>query len=384
MRIPKYKLMIDEIKAKVNSGELKPHDYLGTQVDLAKKYRTSEITSRRALDELSNEGIVYRVKGKGTYIQEGTNSQREPGQAKSAQPGNESADGSSWSGRGTPIHHIYVVSSLATFPEHIRTMLTNRYFIDTWRAMAMSCQQQNIGISMIANSEVPEEPEPGTAFVFMLSPSDHSEVAPIVKRLQGSVVTIHGYFPHLEAPYVICDNLTGGYTATHHLIAQGHKDIAVILTGTSMVGLNQEFSLRFQGHRLAMQQHSLPVREDYVILTEGDDESAGYDATMRLLQLPSRPTAVFYSTDRKAAGGLFALHSLGIGVPEEMSVIGYDDQYFSEYLMPPLTTVNQNAERIGKRAIELLLANARTGKKLKDEIVPTLVVRNSVGPPPQV
>ena len=146
---------------------------------------------------------------------------------------------------------------------------------------------------------------------------------------------------------------------------------------------NQEFMLRFQGYKLAMEQHRLPIKDEYVMFMEKDDENAGFVAMEALLKLKEPPTAVFFSTDIKALGASYSLLINNVSVPGEMSIVGYDDQYFSENLFPALTSINQNADKIGLRALQLLLEHAKTTTFIKEEVVPTLIVRETVGPPRQ-
>lgn len=359
-REPIFQTIIDDVINKIARKELKPHDYIGTQIDLARSYETSETTSRKALERLVQQGLIYRIKKKGTFI-------------------SENASEMHLSSIKSPlIDQICFVVNF--FPFY--NILENRFFIDVWKAVSDACSALNIPLTFIPSieSKMPDNPHAG--FIMMLPPD--TDQAEFVRIIDGKrpFVAIHGYFPHLPVPYIIGDNVSGGYLATQHLISQGHREIAIVLTGKSMMKLNQEFSFRYQGYKLAMEQHKYRLNEEHILIIDSDDEKAGYVATEKLLSLSNRPTAIFFSSDKKALGGLYALHAHHIHVPREISLIGYDDQYFTGMTKPAITTMNQNAAKIGERAVELLLLHSTTKQILKEEIPPCLIVRDSVGPGP--
>jgi len=197
------------------------------------------------------------------------------------------------------------------------------------------------------------------------------------------MVTVHFFYPHLGIPYVIVDNLTGGYLATHHLISLGHRDIGMILPGDSIVDINQEFSLRLQGYRLALSQHQIPFNQELVAVIPGENfADTGYQGFKALMSLEQPPTAVFAASDLKAIGAMNAAREMGIRVPEDVSVMGYDDLAMSEFANPALSTVNQNTRKLGERAAEILLFELKEGEdgQIREEIVPTVIVRDSTAP----
>jgi LacI family repressor for deo operon, udp, cdd, tsx, nupC, and nupG len=193
------------------------------------------------------------------------------------------------------------------------------------------------------------------------------------------MINVSFYYPHLLIPYVLVDSLTGGYLATQHLLELGHKRIGIILTGKSTIELNQEFSLRLQGYKLALSQHQIPIDPELICILEGkhEAEEMGYKGCKQLLSIADPPTAIFSTSDYKAIGVYKAARDCGISIPDELSVVGYDNVTLSKYVAPPLTTVNQNSKKLGQRAVELLLNEYNDLSRLKDEIVPSLIVRGS-------
>ncbi|AUY54731.1 substrate-binding domain-containing protein, partial [Streptomyces sp. CB01881] len=136
---------------------------------------------------------------------------------------------------------------------------------------------------------------------------------------------------------------------------------------------------REEGWRRTLQAAGAPVPD-----VERGDWSArsGYQAGLRIAQLPD-VTAVFCANDHMALGLLRALHEAGRAVPEEISVVGFDDIPEAAYFIPPLTTVRQDFGELGRRALELLVAELEGGAKpspTHERIPPELVLRRSVGP----
>jgi LacI family repressor for deo operon, udp, cdd, tsx, nupC, and nupG len=110
-----------------------------------------------------------------------------------------------------------------------------------------------------------------------------------------------------------------------------------------------------------------------------ENEIMGYQAFQLIADLPNPTTAIFATSDYKAIGVLKAAKERGISVPEDLSVIGYDNNMISQFTSPFLTTIKQNSNLLGKKAVELLIFEQQLGN-MRDEIVPELIIRNSTGP----
>jgi DNA-binding LacI/PurR family transcriptional regulator len=175
-------------------------------------------------------------------------------------------------------------------------------------------------------------------------------------------------------PLVQVDNRLGGRLATQHLIDLGHDRIAHV-TGARTLRISED---RLAGFRDALA--AIGVTPDPRLVAEGGfTEEGGYDATRTLLETGEEFTAVFAANDLSALGVLHALAESGRRVPEDVSVVGFDDLRLSAYTTPPLTTIRQPAAEIGQRATELLidLTHGRRVRKLRHLLEPELVVRAS-------
>lgn len=218
------------------------------------------------------------------------------------------------------------------------------------------------------------------------------------KRVDGILVMCSEYredafalFKSTDVPMVIMDwgpnedqsdriidhCLEGGYLAARHLIENGHKDIAIIagyLYKTTA-------KARYDGFVKAMKEAGLPIRSEWVLENDFQPEG-GYESMNYILKQKTLPTAVICGCDMMALGVISAITEKGLQVPQDISVIGYDNIHSSRFFAPPLTTIHQSKIRLGEMALELLLERIKnsdivhTPKVL--EFHPELVVRKSV------
>ncbi|MEI7845912.1 MAG: LacI family DNA-binding transcriptional regulator [Chloroflexota bacterium] len=193
-------------------------------------------------------------------------------------------------------------------------------------------------------------------------------------KMNFPVVVMDRDFPELAMDVVLADNLQGGYLATKYLISLGHTRIGCI-AGQSNVTPS---ALRVKGYMRAMEEANLPVLRELIINGDFHPES-GWQVTHHMLSMENRPTAIFSCNDLMAIGVLRAAAELGLSVPHDLSVVGYDDINLASYVIPPLTTVNQDKNEMGLAALKLLLA--RIEKKYVDPqrtLLPvSLVIRGS-------
>ncbi len=358
---PKYQFIVDDMKAKIKSGEISADEPIPSQIELAKHYQTSEITSRRALTELANEGLIYRVKGKGSFVN------KDFAEAVTQE--------------NSRIRTIYLVHQ--NVPLHL---FSYGFFGDMLRGLYEQCEAYRVAFRLWNIAEKgalpPNEEHNGLVLLPAFQDTEYITAEAIAgwKRENRKFVTTHYYFPHLQIPYVIVDNMTGGYLATQHLLSIGHRRIGIVLTGNSPVDINQEFSLRLQGYKLALQQYQIEFDPSLVVIMAGDSEDAesGAQGFDRLMDLAQPPTAVFMTSDIKAIGAMHAAERRGLDIPGDISFVGYDDLNIGNYLHPGLTTINQNTYLMGRKAAEFLWEwdNGSAGFR-KEEIVPSLIVRDS-------
>ncbi|WP_114497409.1 LacI family DNA-binding transcriptional regulator [Fontibacillus phaseoli] len=172
------------------------------------------------------------------------------------------------------------------------------------------------------------------------------------------------------APYVKVDDRKAAYDAACYLIRRGHREIAMIGGGESDLIAGRP---RYEGFRQALRDHGLPLREDHV-LDGGFTFEGGCRAAERLLTAAPEVTAVFAAGDEMAIAVISMAAKLGIAVPGRLSVIGYDNLKLAEMSNPPLTTVAQPLQEMGRLASEKLIAMLDNGETAFSEIVPHRVI----------
>jgi LacI family transcriptional regulator len=179
-------------------------------------------------------------------------------------------------------------------------------------------------------------------------------------------------------PSVVATNERGAYDATSYLIRVGHRRIGFI-TGALDLPCARD---RQAGYRRALQEHGLP--HDPGLIQEGNFfQPQGFSAAYRLLEQPAAPTAIFASNDVTAFGAMEAAHEFRRRIPEDLSIVGFDDIPQAAQVHPLLSTVRQPLEEMGRLATRMLL-EILDGQphRARVELSTELVIRQSSGPPP--
>jgi len=184
--------------------------------------------------------------------------------------------------------------------------------------------------------------------------------------------------PSTRVTSVGSTNFTGGLTATEHLLVLGHRRIGYV-GGPASATCNHA---RMHGYRAAMEADGAPVPPGYVT-TGLFDYANGVAKGGAMLDLPEPPTAIFAGCDEIALGVFEAARARGLRVPQDLSVVGFDDTQLARIASPPLTTVRQSLREIGAVGLRtaLRLAAGETIGSHHVELATTLVVRGSTAPP---
>ena len=196
----------------------------------------------------------------------------------------------------------------------------------------------------------------------------------------GSVVFVDECVPGLDAPFVHAANRRGARLVAQELLHRGHRHIGIV-AGPNWLWTGQD---RLAGYREAIAAACLDP--DEVPIFAGDySEQAGYRGTEELLRT-SRPclTGIIYANDLMAIGGMRYLAEQGIGIPDDISIVGFDDISSAQYMAPPLTTVAQPGVAMGEAAAKLLLHQIGMIEKPETISFPTEIkIRQSVAEPPK-
>ncbi len=220
----------------------------------------------------------------------------------------------------------------------------------------------------------------GIVLLASMSPFGTEVLSSKSQRTLPIVIGCETVSPELEGfPGVHSDNVAAAREATDYLLKLGHRKIAFIY-GQEKSLLTQD---RERGYRSSMSDAGISIEEGWV--SEGKLTIEGaIQATRGLLEHPRRPTAIFCANDEMAMGCLHQIRLAGLKVPEDISVVGFDDIRYAAISNPPLTTIRQPAEEIGERVMRRLLREIEEGRSTnaEHEIVPhKLIIRESAAPP---
>ena len=171
-------------------------------------------------------------------------------------------------------------------------------------------------------------------------------------------------------------NWNGGLLATRHLLSLGHRRIGVI--GGPIDTMCSR--ARLSGFRAAMEEAGAPVCEELIVAGDFERDS-GLHGGQELLDRPDRPTAIFAANDLMAFGVYEAARLAGLSIPDDLSVIGYDDLTMAAWAGPPLTTIRQPLEEMGRQAAQMVLDLDDTAPAPRVDLAIDLVVRDSTAPP---
>jgi LacI family transcriptional regulator len=267
---------------------------------------------------------------------------------------------------------------------------SNSYFAEVARSIERVAFEQRFSVSLGYSAYEPERElqyaerllsERAAGVIWVPSTAD-SRVAQRLRAHGVPLVLLDRNVPGQEdLPTIDVDNFRGAYLATEYLIRQGHRRIAHI-TRRNELGHSSE---RLRGYCEALRDNGVRVDES-LIRREGFDQRAGRDCTLGLLGERPAPTAIFAYNDVSAVGVLRAAYERNVRVPQELSVVGFDDITEASFTCPALTTVAQPKSELGRIGAELLLRLIRGeqpghGERITEGV--SVVVRESSGPAPQ-
>ncbi|AQY52067.1 LacI family transcriptional regulator [Listeria weihenstephanensis] len=178
---------------------------------------------------------------------------------------------------------------------------------------------------------------------------------------------------HREEGNIFIDDYEGGYMATEYLISLGHTQIGIITSDDSFYSVEE----RLQGYLACLEKHQVPGESAWI--SEGDQTMAGGYFAAKQLLTTTEITALFVTNDQMAVGAYRAALELGIHIPNDLSIVGFDDIELAEYMAPALTTIRQPIYDIGKTAAEYLLkATQNPTEKIANKKMPLdLIIRES-------
>ena len=215
--------------------------------------------------------------------------------------------------------------------------------------------------------------------IYPNNPEEWAHIGDVVAH--GTPVVMLAGGPGADVETVSFDACGGARMATEYLIGLGHRHIALI-DNSAALG-NRE---KLNGYMQALEAAQLPIDKSLLLDPLGFDAGHGYEAMERLMRGSSRFTAVLAANDMLAMGALHCCSANGMKVPEDISVVGFDNIELSAHSIPPLTTINYAADELSRRAVERLLRlveqdDAEEAEPQVELVAPRLVIRASTARP---
>lgn len=279
-------------------------------------------------------------------------------------------------------------SNLVGFGLITNEVITTPYAVDMIRGAQETLWAQG-KVMLVINAEYGTEMDSASLEVLLerrvegiiYATMFHHEVDLPIDLSQIPVVLANCFARDQRYSSVVPDEFDGGYNATHHLLAKGHRRIGFINLGTppNRIPPTPAATGRLAGYQQALAEYDIPFDERLLRYTEQSPQSS-FAAAHELLQLSPPPTAIFCGNDRTALGCYAALADLGRRIPDDVAVVGFDNQLdIAQGLWPPLTTVQLPHYEMGRWAVEYLMSvKDNPGQPIQHKLACPLVERKSV------
>ena len=213
--------------------------------------------------------------------------------------------------------------------------------------------------------------------IILMGGTIHGRGAPALDLGDIPVVYLYQYTNDLQVPCVIPDDYQGGKIGTTHLVQKGHERIALI-NGPLSFEVTLE---RLQGYQDALSEAGLPIDRTLIHSANSWHQDEGFRVANEILSMPDAPTALFCASDTLAEGAMDAICRHGLTIPDDIALVGFDNDDSSQYRNPPLTTVALPLAAMGQLAAELLISMSRheVYKSQIHKVPCSLIERQSCG-----
>ncbi|RUS47875.1 GntR family transcriptional regulator [Cohnella sp. AR92] len=350
----------EEIVSWIAGGRYRPGDKLPSENELSEQFGLSRQTVRQSIGELVQEGWLSREQGKGTFV-------------------------SRLSGERRPAGGSRTVGMITTY-------ISDYIFPSIVRGVEAALKEQ--GYRLLLSSTDNRKDRERESLEMMLSQGVSGLIVEPTRSAEGNpnfdaymamqyhgvpILMINEQYPDLDCPCVKQDDEAGGRLATDHLLSLGHRRIAGFFKTDDLQGVN-----RMKGFVRAHREHGIPVDPELVIRyeTEQREELPG-TALRELLNRQEPPTAIVCYNDQLAVALLDVVREAGLRVPEDLSIIGYDDSFLATATEIKLTSVVHPKEELGEKAAQLLISMLEGGSQQEGKgwvFAPQVAARQSTAP----
>jgi GntR family transcriptional regulator of arabinose operon len=358
----KSSMVKEKIKEWIINGEVMPGEKIYSENELVKMFEVSRHTVRQAVGDLVHEGWLFREQGAGTFCSNKLNHS----QGQNNEPISTEKN----------IGVITTYISDYIFPSIIKGM--ESYLSAQGYSLTLACTDNDPEKEKLCLEAMLKRNINGLIVEPTRSSSYNPNLHFYLEMEQKNIpyLMINQYYPQLNPPNIIIDDEKGGFIATEHLIKLGHKKIIGLFKSDDLQGLN-----RMQGFIQAFRENDISVFSEMILTYKTEDpHNILMGKLKKLLKSEDKPTAIVCYNDEVAIKVLDLLRKLDIKVPEDLSIVGYDDSYLAEASEVKLTSVTHPKAEMGIEAAKWIISaleksGAIEGKQKIYE--PELVVRNS-------
>lgn len=350
---PKYQKLKDYLIKIIQTKELNVGEKIYSENELAEKFEISRHTVRQALGELVNEGWLYKVQGKGTFVN---------------RPPYSNRNKSKTIGVLTTYLNDYIFPSIIRGIDNVLSV--NNYNI------ALSCtynkhDKERLCLENFINQNIAGlivEPTKSAL------PNPNIDMYKKCSELGIPVLFIHGCYKELEYSYVVEDDIEAGILATKHLIELGHKKIAGIFKIDDIQG-----HYRFTGFQKAHFEANLKMSDSRVLWFETSDAESNFKYQVtKIKSLLSKCTAIVCYNDQIALKVMDTIREKNLKIPEDISLVSFDDSQLALASETKLTTVAHPKDKLGEEAARSIINMINRTKDYYDiKMKPELIVRGS-------
>ncbi|WP_233004701.1 GntR family transcriptional regulator [Exiguobacterium aurantiacum] len=360
----KYNMVKDHILEWIKDGTVRPGEKIPSENELVQSFGVSRHTIRQAVGELVNEGYLYREQGSGTYCS--------PVLPTSTPQTIERL------GNGKNIGVITTYMSDYIFPSIIRGI--ESHLASKGYTLTLSCTDNNVEkerqcLEMMLDRQVDG---------LIVEPTKSSSYNPNIKyyleleQQHTPYLMINQYYSQLTPPYLIMDDEKGGFLAAEHLIKLGHERIMGLFKTDDLQGVH-----RMRGFIRAFREYNLPLEPELIITyTTEELVPSFYDVIHQVFEnADERPSAIVCYNDQLALNVLDQLRNLRLSVPQDVSLVGYDDSVLAVATEVKLTSIIHPKQELGRAAAEWIIAAVeKKDTPPSHTYEPELIVRNSTAP----
>lgn len=353
-----YMQIYEFLKEKIISKEIVPGQQLPTELELADQFGVSRITSKNALNQLESEGLVYRKQGKGTFV-------------------SASAPKIYTQSMNKVIAMVFPFETANNSSGFVMSYVNGAmsYLAPRGYYISIHCTEWNYDVERNILKSLPASGVGGIIYS-PESSTKHIDLLNLLCLDKYPIVTIDKYYEGMQLSSVTSDNFNGQYKLTEELIKMGHRK----MTYLTCEDIEDKTSLRdrYFGYCKAMKDYGIQIDRDISLIdyhsVDSEEERIKFLEKEIDYLLKRGVTAILVENDLEAIKLEKVILNMGLSVPKDISIAGFDDLDWLEHLELKLTTVRQNNFEIGRRAAEIIVKMIEEEYEYVVEKVPTEVI----------